>query len=974
MITLYRLLSATLLLVSFGNCNEVAYSFGDSGDHLLGTGNLTEYEGLDIVTSVAAGTTPGKSKTVEEIKTDIILKLNVGNPAVRDKGQRLIGEFSGDGTISQVCSIYEYMAGNWSYVRDPRGIEEFQYSNKSLEYGHGKFSGQGDCDDFSILLASLIESIGCTSRIILAYGPMGGHVYTEVYLGKDEGINSNVDRMIKWLKARYNVTKINTHNDLNTGDVWLNLDWRWEPGGAKHPGGPFFKASNQIPVYPEDSGPRFSLTSIDEPPIINGNLTEYKDSDTVNPAINNEIPDRSPISGKDKTIELIKKEINLKLNVGNSTVRKEGLRLILEYPGDKTINQISSIYDCMVGNWRYAPDPRGMEVFQYSNESLDLGKGKYSGQGDCDDFSILLASLIESIGCTSRIVLGNGPMGGHAYTEVYLGKAEGNDSDVDRMINWLKDQYKVQNINTHTNLDTGDVWLNLDWWKDPDTGIELTKHPGGPFFQATDCTIIPIRENISLVALRPLNDPPLAQFTISPNAPNVGEIVCFDASLSRDIGIEGKIESYLWDFGDECNDTGINVTHIYSHGEKYRVNLTVVDNDGAENYSIQIIEINDLPNPVISFEPEEPLIVDQKIWFDASSSKDNDGKINRYEWDFGDGSYSNNALEQKVYSRDGNMTLNLTVTDDRGATNTASCNIRVWKIRAEINNIAEYEYVPMNLTILGDYTPNKLDKDIWIFVKPTREEIYYPQLGESGGALMRAGKFEMRIKAGEENDSNNQFDIVVALANEDASQYISLWSEDSDKKSGLPELPNGVDEDTRLRVIRSQEKYDQAPHLKELNKSLKGGIIKINNTDNTLIVEKDSGLYGNNLVDNYMNVCGFISQDIRDKHIWVLVYSSNGKWYPQSNNTDIKGHVKNCYLESPTEWRAESWFGSKSGEPTDVVAVLVDDDADRFFDEFQRNCSERINNEGEKGDYPGLMTIELPPGIEEIDRLHVMKR
>jgi hypothetical protein len=54
--------------------------------------------------------------------------------------------------------------------------------------------------------------------------------------------------------------------------------------------------------------------------------------------------------------------------------------------------------------------------------------------------------------------------------------------------------------------------------------------------------------------------------------------------------------------------------------------------------------------------------------------------------------------------------------------------------------------------------------------------------------------------------------------------------------------------------------------------------------------------------------------------------------------------------------------------------VLVDNDADKFFDEFQKNCSERINSKSEKGDYPGLMTIELPRGIEEIGRLCVIKR
>ena len=68
------------------------------------------------------------------------------------------------------------MIGNWTYISDWRGLEVFQYSNYTLVMGHEVgSSGKGDCDDFSILMASLVESIGGTPRIVLAYGPAGGH-------------------------------------------------------------------------------------------------------------------------------------------------------------------------------------------------------------------------------------------------------------------------------------------------------------------------------------------------------------------------------------------------------------------------------------------------------------------------------------------------------------------------------------------------------------------------------------------------------------------------------------------------------------------------------------------------------------------------------------------------------------------------------------------------------------------------------
>jgi S-layer protein (TIGR01567 family) len=180
-----------------------------------------------------------------------------------------VGNISGPRRIDQICSIYDFLVNGWIYVEDWKGLEQLQYSNYTLK--KGKEAGQlgkGDCDDFSILLAALMESVGATSRIIFADRPTGGHAYAEVYLGKAEGEGSDVDRMIKWLRSHYRSSEIMTHTDMPTGDVWLNMDWWKEPGGAEHPGGPLFKASIQTSVYPDNFDDASPLTPINERPII----------------------------------------------------------------------------------------------------------------------------------------------------------------------------------------------------------------------------------------------------------------------------------------------------------------------------------------------------------------------------------------------------------------------------------------------------------------------------------------------------------------------------------------------------------------------------------------------------------------------------------------------------------------------------------------------------------------------------------
>lgn len=728
-------------------------------------------------------------------------------------------------------------------------------------------------------------------------------------------------------------------------------------------------------------------------PLENGNLTEYNGSKIIHFTAFGCDQGISYNSEVERSIESITNEIESKIDKDNQDIRNVSLILIGNRSGQNRIDQICSIYDKLVDNWIDVSDEKGRETLQYANYTLKMGilserpsselddstyskiknlfgiqKDGYLGKGDCDDFSILLASLIESIGGTPRIIFAYGPGKGHAYTQVYLGKLEGNESNAYLMIEWLKSIYNTKNIAYHINIDNGDVWLNMDYWKDP----EGKKHPGGPIFDAPDHILVYPRSDINKTFQNPVNSPPIADFAFSPAEPNQYDEITFDASSSRDVGKTGKISKYQWDFGDGGKaENNVKVDHHYSLGGEYNVSLAVTDNDDAINYTYKKIIINYVPIPIIDFKPEEPIIKDQKILFDGTSSNDIDGRISEYKWDFGDRSYSNNALEQKIYSNKGNKTVHLTVKDDKGAENTTSINISVWEIEAKINNIKNFTYVPENFTILGNLIPAKLDRDIWIFVKPSGEEKYIPQPGNSSknnGAIIIDNRFETRIQVGKENDTNAVFDIIVALANEQTSQYIALWLENN-KDKGFAKLPDGATEVSRINVVRNSKRFDQAPTLKKINASISGEIIKINDRNGTMILDKALLLKGYDLVDNYTTVHGFISPGI--KNIWVLIYSTNGRWYPQSSSLNISDHVKNCYFDSPSEWHSELWFGGKSGDVYCVVAVLADRQADKFFNEFQKACSEKINYKGDKGDYPGLMTIELPRGIEEIDRINV---
>jgi len=188
----------------------------------------------------------------------------------------------------------------------------------------------------------------------------------------------------------------------------------------------------------------------------------------------------------------IRKTLNSRLELKNDTVHLEALRLAGK-PGDYTIAQISSIYSDLKDGWYYFRDTRGVDNFNSATTSISLGKYyKCAGAGDCDDFAILMAALIESIGGTTRIILArNNTTGGHAYTEVYLGQLDSENDLIENIISWLKDLYETDKIFAHIETDTKEVWLNLDWGKDPDGNA----HPGGPLYPGDTHIVVRINPN-----------------------------------------------------------------------------------------------------------------------------------------------------------------------------------------------------------------------------------------------------------------------------------------------------------------------------------------------------------------------------------------------------------------------------------------------------------------------------------------------
>ncbi|MCK9564659.1 MAG: hypothetical protein M0Q43_01255 [Methanothrix sp.] len=214
----------------------------------------------------------------------------------------------------------------------------------------------------------------------------------------------------------------------------------------------------------------------------------------------------TPGSTTEKNAGDLKKALDARVEPDNSRVLDEAVVLALKYPGEKTIEQIASIYNYLKNGdgskkgWGYVSDPRGIDYFMFANQTLRNGdRANCVGGGDCDDFAILMSALVESVGGTTRIILArNSSIGGHAYTEVYLGNLSGQNNQVGGIIDWLKEKFDTDKIYTHIDTDTKDVWLNLDWGADE----KGNTHPGGPFYQGDKHIVLCIRDSYGKTPLK----------------------------------------------------------------------------------------------------------------------------------------------------------------------------------------------------------------------------------------------------------------------------------------------------------------------------------------------------------------------------------------------------------------------------------------------------------------------------------------
>ena len=176
------------------------------------------------------------------------------------------------------------------------------------------------------------------------------------------------------------------------------------------------------------------------------------------------------------------------------------------------------------------------------------------------------------------------------------------------------------------------------------------------------------------------NKSPIASFTVNPASGVVPSEVYLNASGSYDS--DGSIVSYAWDFKDGNTGNGKTINHTFNSIGSYNVELTVIDNKGATDSVTKTITVidsivsNQTPTAIFTATPTSGL-VPLGVSFNASNSSDNDGNITSYAWDFKDGNTGNGKIINHTFGSAGSYNVKLTITDDKGATDSVTKTITV---------------------------------------------------------------------------------------------------------------------------------------------------------------------------------------------------------------------------------------------------------------------------------------------------------
>jgi PKD repeat protein/subtilisin family serine protease len=160
------------------------------------------------------------------------------------------------------------------------------------------------------------------------------------------------------------------------------------------------------------------------------------------------------------------------------------------------------------------------------------------------------------------------------------------------------------------------------------------------------------------------NVDPVPTISYSSREINEGDKVTLSAS-AEDPGVNDVL-TFFWDLGDGTKSEDTSVHHQYLDNGKFRIALTVYDEDGGQKTTTITLIVNNVPPEVSASADRLKTTIGQEVTFQALATDISPLDNVSYSWKFGDGMSSDLQVATHVYTLVNVYEVQLIVSDDDG--------------------------------------------------------------------------------------------------------------------------------------------------------------------------------------------------------------------------------------------------------------------------------------------------------------------
>jgi PKD repeat protein len=213
------------------------------------------------------------------------------------------------------------------------------------------------------------------------------------------------------------------------------------------------------------------------------------------------------------------------------------------------------------------------------------------------------------------------------------------------------------------------------------------------------------------VQLTVLNQPPTASLSVAApltNTSSTGSLIApvsVTASTAGSTDPDGSIVSSTINFGDgSAVVSGPSASHTYNSAGTYTITATVTDNLGATaSKSATIVVSSSANQPPIAQISATPgaAYAPATVSVSAAGSSDPDGTIANSVISFGDGTSANGLTASHTFSAAGIYTLTAKVTDNMGASSSASTSVTVKAPEVIVSSPASGAILPPQVHVVA---------------------------------------------------------------------------------------------------------------------------------------------------------------------------------------------------------------------------------------------------------------------------------